>query len=73
MTLSSHLWRAESAFDFAVAWNEKKHFVVCDLDFVEVWRDAKPDDLDEFAKTMLVGLQGVDDVKGWFYKRGGTF
>jgi hypothetical protein len=73
VTLSTHLWRAESAFDFAVAWNERKHFVVCDLDFAEVLSDAKPDDLDEFAKSMLVGLQGVDDVKGWYYMRGGTF
>lgn len=73
VTLSAHLWRAGSAFDFAVAWNTKKHFVVRDLDFTEVLRDAQPDDVDEFGKTMLVGLQGVDDVKGWFYTRGGTF
>ncbi|KAF3037309.1 hypothetical protein E8E12_001906 [Didymella heteroderae] len=61
MTLSAHLWRAESAFDFAVVWNEKKHFVVHDLDFTEVLRDAQPDDIDDFANTMLVGLQGIDD------------
>ncbi|KAF3051058.1 hypothetical protein E8E11_010406 [Didymella keratinophila] len=73
VTLSAHLWRAGSAFDFAVAWNERKHFVVHDLDFTEVLRDAQPDDIDEFAKTMLVGLHGIDDVKGWFYTRGRTF
>lgn len=73
VTLSAHLWRAENAFDFAVAWNTRKHFVVRDLDFTEVLRDAQPDDVDEFGKTMLVGLQGVDDVKGWFYTRGGAF
>jgi hypothetical protein len=73
VTLSAHLWRAESAFDFAVAWNERKHFVVHDLDFTEVLKDAQPDDIDDFAKTMLVGLQGIDDVKGWLYTRGGIF
>jgi hypothetical protein len=73
VTLSAQLWRAESAFDFAVAWNERKHFVVHDLDFAEVLRDAQPGDIDDFAKTMLVGLQGIDDINGWFYTRGGTF
>lgn len=73
VTLSAHLWRAKSAFDFAMAWNSKKHFVVHDLDFTEVLRDAQPDDIDDFAKTMLVGLQGTDDVKGWFHARGGVF
>ena len=71
MTFSAQLWRAKSAFDFALAWNKKQHFLVCDLDFTEVLRDAQPDDIDDFAKTMLVGLQGIDDVKGWLYNRGG--
>lgn len=73
MTLSAHLWNAKSAFDFAVAWNEKSHFLVKDLDFSEVMRDAEPDDVDDFAKMMLVGLMGIDDVRGWFYMKGGTF
>lgn len=73
VTLSAHLWNAKSAFDFAVAWNEKSHFLVKDLDFSEVMRDAEPDDVDDFAKMMLVGLMGIDDVRGWFYMKGGTF
>ena len=73
VTLSAHLWRAESAFDFAVAWNDKRHFLVRDLNFTEVLEDAGPEDLDDFAKTMLVGLQGIDDIKGWFHMRNGTF
>lgn len=73
ITLSAHLWRAQSAFDFAIAWNEKRHFLLHGLDFSEFLREAEPDDVDDFGKTMLVGLRGVDDVRGWFYVRGGTF
>jgi hypothetical protein len=72
ITLSAHLWNAKSAFDFAVAWNNGRHFLVKDLDFTEVMRDAKPDDLDLFSKMTLVGLQGIDDIRGWFYTRGGV-
>lgn len=70
VTLSALLWSVKSALDFAVVWNEKKRFLVHELDFTEVLRDAQPDDIDTFAKMMLVGLQGIDDIKGWFYTRG---
>jgi hypothetical protein len=73
ITLSAHLWGAKSALDFAVAWNEKKHLLVHDLDFSEVLSTAHPGDIDNFAKAMLVGLQGIDDVKGWFYTHGAAF
>ncbi|CAO2648077.1 Nn.00g089990.m01.CDS01 [Neocucurbitaria sp. VM-36] len=72
VTLSAHLWNAQNPHDFAVAWNDKKHFLVKDLDFTEVLREAKPQDLDIFARMMMVGLQGIDDIRGWFYTRGGT-
>jgi hypothetical protein len=54
-----------------VAWNNTKHFVVKELDFTEVLRDAQPEDLDTFSKMMLIGLQGEDDIRGWFHTRGG--
>lgn len=72
VTFSAHLWQAKSAFDFALAWNEKKHFLIKDLDFTEVFQDARPDDLDTFCRMMMVGLQGIDDLRGWFHTRGGT-
>ena len=72
VTLSAYLWQADSAFDFAVAWNNKKHYLIKELDFTEVLEEARPDDLDTFAKMMMIGLQGVDDIKGWFYTRGGV-
>ncbi|KAF2852930.1 hypothetical protein T440DRAFT_391523 [Plenodomus tracheiphilus IPT5] len=70
VTLSAHLWAAKSAFDFAVAWNDKNHFLIKRLDLTEVMRDANPDDLDLFAKIMFVSLQGIDDVRGWLHVRG---
>lgn len=72
VTMSAHLWDAKNAFDFAVAWNDRKHFLVKELDFTEVLRDANPDDIDIFCRMMMVGLQGIDNIKGWFYTRGGT-
>lgn len=72
VTLSAHLWHARNALDFAVAWNEKNHFLVKELEFTSVLRDAMPDDLDTFARMILVSLYGIDDIKGWFYVRGGS-
>jgi hypothetical protein len=71
VTLSAHLWQAKNAFDFAVAWNEKNHFVIKELDFTEVLKNARPDDLDVWSNMMLVGLQGIDDMRGWYHTRGG--
>jgi hypothetical protein len=71
LTMSAHLWNARSVFDFALAWNNRKHFTVIELDFTEVLRDAMPDDVDTFGRMMMIGLQGEDDIKGWFYTRGG--
>ncbi|OAL49664.1 hypothetical protein IQ07DRAFT_511121 [Pyrenochaeta sp. DS3sAY3a] len=72
VTVSAHLWHARTAFDFAVAWNDRKHFLVKELDFTELLRDAKPDDVDTFGRMMMIGLQGIDDIRGWFHSRGGV-
>jgi len=72
VTLSAHLWKAANAFDFAMAWNEKKHFVIKELDFTQVLKDAQPDDLDVFGNMLLVGIKGMDDMRGWYHTRGGT-
>jgi hypothetical protein len=71
VTLSAYLWRAKNAFDFAVAWNEKNHYVIKELDFTDVLKNAQPDDLDLFSNMMLVGLQGIDSMRGWYDTRGG--
>lgn len=72
ITLSAHLWGATNAFDFAVAWNEKNHFVITELEFTDVLENAQPDDLDVFANMLLTGMHGIDDIRAWYYTRGGT-
>ncbi|KAF1935243.1 hypothetical protein EJ02DRAFT_448744 [Clathrospora elynae] len=71
-TISAQLWNAKNAFHFLVAWNEKNHCAITELDFTEVLKHAQPDDLDVFSRMMLVRLQRMDDMRGWFYTRGGT-
>lgn len=68
--LSSHLWKAQSAFDFAVAWAERPHYIVENLNMAWVMGNAQPNDLDVFGKMILVTLLGIDDAKAWFYTRG---
>ncbi|KAH8732442.1 hypothetical protein GQ44DRAFT_766582 [Phaeosphaeriaceae sp. PMI808] len=72
VTISAQLWNSSSAFDYALAWNNSKHFLVKELDFNEVFRDAKAEDVGTFAKMLMIGLHGEDDIKGWFYTRGAT-
>ncbi|KAI2478168.1 hypothetical protein Ptr902_10363 [Pyrenophora tritici-repentis] len=72
VTLSAHLWNAANAFDFAVAWNEKNHFLIKELDFTDVLQHGQPDDLDVFGNMLLVGIRGLDDMRGWYHTRGGT-
>lgn len=72
LTISAHLWTAKTPLDFALAWNNQKHFVVKELDFTEVLRDAMPEDLCALGKMLMIGLQGEDDIRGWFYTRGGA-
>ncbi|KAJ5776100.1 uncharacterized protein N7511_001111 [Penicillium nucicola] len=69
---SAHLWNAQSAFDFAVAWTENLHFIVYNADFSGLLQDAKPDDVDLFGRMLLVTKFGIDETKAWFYARGGT-
>ncbi|RDH15941.1 hypothetical protein M747DRAFT_267180 [Aspergillus niger ATCC 13496] len=68
--LSAYLWSAQTAFDFAVAWNENQHFVVCNADFGHVLERARPSDVDVFGRMLLSTLLGIDQVKAWFYSRG---
>ncbi|KAF2814569.1 uncharacterized protein BDZ99DRAFT_494531 [Mytilinidion resinicola] len=73
ITTSAHLWNAGSTIEFASAWNEKRHFLVADLDFSEVLEGAGPEDIDVFGRMILVTILGRDDMLGWFAERGGVF
>ncbi|KAJ5155199.1 hypothetical protein N7492_008002 [Penicillium capsulatum] len=68
--LSAHLWNAQSAFDFAVAWADHQHFIIDNLDFSWALSNAQPDDVDSFGKMLLVTVLGIDGVKAWFHTRG---
>ncbi|KAL2870360.1 Zn(II)2Cys6 transcription factor domain-containing protein [Aspergillus lucknowensis] len=67
---SAHLWNAPSALDFAVAWAEKEHFIVRNVNFTRVLREAQPNDVDCLGKMLLVTSQGVDRMREWFFARG---
>ncbi|KAJ5302853.1 hypothetical protein N7476_009652 [Penicillium atrosanguineum] len=68
--LSAHLWNAQSAFDFAIAWAEREHFIVYNLDFTLALMNAQPSDLDLFGKMLLVTVLGLDNARAWFHVRG---
>lgn len=69
--MGAKLWSAEGPFEFAKAWNEENHFLVKDLNLEEVLHTADANDIDVFGRMIMVGLMGVDDVKGWLHTRGG--
>jgi hypothetical protein len=71
ITISAQLWGATSAFDFAVAWNANRHYVVKDLDFTNMLEAASAVDVDSFGKMMMASTMGIDDTRGWFHTHGG--
>ncbi|KAF2444703.1 hypothetical protein P171DRAFT_359567 [Karstenula rhodostoma CBS 690.94] len=71
VTLSAALWEAKSPLEFAIAWNEKNHFLIEELDFSEVLRLGNADDVDVFGRMLMVGHMGADDVRGWLHSKGG--
>ncbi|TQB67559.1 hypothetical protein MPDQ_005266 [Monascus purpureus] len=70
---STHLWRAQNAFDFAVAWAEKEHLLVYNVDFSQLLQHGQPGDMDSFAKMMLSTSLGIDRAKAWFYSKGAVW
>ncbi|KAF2111881.1 hypothetical protein BDV96DRAFT_649849 [Lophiotrema nucula] len=73
VSLSGLLWQAESPFDFTIAWNENNPHFVDDLDYTDLLETARPEEIDAFGRMLLTSTMGIDDVKGWFHTRGGTF
>ncbi|GKT51458.1 transcription factor IIIA [Colletotrichum spaethianum] len=71
-TLSASLWKAPDVVDFAVAWREKRHFVVTKGNFDDILRDAAADDVDLFGRILIVGAMGIDEARLWFHNRGGS-
>ncbi|KAF1978492.1 hypothetical protein BU23DRAFT_498562 [Bimuria novae-zelandiae CBS 107.79] len=71
VTISAALWEAKSPLEFAIAWNEKNHYLVKELNFTEVLRSAGAKDVDVFGRMMMIGLMGKDDVSAWLHSKGG--
>lgn len=71
-TLSAHLWNAQDAFDFAVAWRGKKHYVVQRKAVMVTLADAKGDDVDTFGKMILTAAMGISDAKIWLASIGSS-
>ncbi|KAF5018424.1 hypothetical protein F66182_9598 [Fusarium sp. NRRL 66182] len=70
-TLSAHLWNADTPLSFAEAWKDKKHYVVTNSVFSDVFLEAKADDIDSFGKIMISSLLGREEAEGWFASKGG--
>lgn len=68
--VSSHLWEAQTPSEFAAAYIEKNFFLVKDLDFTELLTHAVPQDVDVFAKMMMVSRLGIEAVREWFEMKG---
>lgn len=52
-TLSAHLWQARDPFEFAAAWQNKKHYVVKRGNILSTLADACGDDVESFGKMLL--------------------
>ncbi|KAH6888000.1 hypothetical protein B0T10DRAFT_489281 [Thelonectria olida] len=71
MTLSRYLWEARTPMAFAEAWMNKKHLVVTNGSFNNVFEEAMADDIDTFGKIFITSLVGIDEAEAWFASRGG--
>ncbi|KAL5339538.1 hypothetical protein BJX70DRAFT_155045 [Aspergillus crustosus] len=67
---SAYLWNAPTALDFALAWTQKEHYIVRNVNFEKMLSEAMPGDVDTFARMLLVTSRGVDQVREWFSGRG---
>lgn len=56
-----------------MAWNEKEHLEVWQLELPPVLERALPEDLDTFGRMHLVAAIGVDNVRGWCRTKGREF
>ncbi|KAH7146802.1 hypothetical protein B0J13DRAFT_584282 [Dactylonectria estremocensis] len=73
VTMSAHLWNPQDPVDFALAWRNKRHFVinVGTPDYLAtVVNDAERDDIDDFGKICLTAVMGLTEAKGWLAMRG---
>ena len=56
--------------DFGVAWMEKDHFIVGELNFGRVLTEARAADVDVFGRMLLVSYLGIEEARAWFLASG---
>lgn len=71
-TISRYLWEARTPMAFSEAWRNKKHFVVTNASFNEMFQEAMADDIDSFGRIFITSLVGIDEAEAWFANRGGS-
>jgi hypothetical protein len=54
-TASRQLWEASSSNEFYRLWREKQRFHIRGFAFADFWQYARPEDMDDFTKLLLVG------------------
>ena len=52
-TASSHLWSAQSPYEFFRAWTEKPQWWIESVSFDTFWQYARAEDVDEFTTLLL--------------------
>ncbi|KAL4864745.1 hypothetical protein BDV12DRAFT_8603 [Aspergillus spectabilis] len=67
---SAYLWNAPTALDFALAWSEREHFIVRNVNFEKVLKEAMPGDVDCLGRMLMETSQGVERVRKWFLSKG---
>ena len=70
--LTAALWRAGNAVDFAAAWGEERRLVARMNRLDEVFREARPADLDDFGRMLLTCYMGEQEARGWMKVKGGS-
>jgi hypothetical protein len=53
-TASKRLWSAGTSVEFYQAWREDPQWYIRDNKFDEFWQYARPEDLDEFTRLLLI-------------------
>ncbi|VUC22422.1 unnamed protein product [Clonostachys rosea] len=62
-TASKRLWTADTSVEFYQAWREDPQWYIRDNKFDEFWQYARPEDLDEFTRLLLITQAGHDGVE----------
>lgn len=71
-TLSARLWHADSAVEFAKAWEGNRHLVVTNARLELAFKDVQAHDIDSFGRILITSILGIDEAEGWFASHGGS-